>query len=85
MPIQLNQSVMLPTYAPYPRYGCVAQIGESGDVLIANVQCGDPRCAAEHHHGNETWRASDLEAAAAYQPRAPWEHGRKSSPNATIE
>jgi hypothetical protein len=85
MSTQLNQTVMLPGYAPYPRYGRVAEILDPDQVRVTDVICGDPRCAAEHFHGDQLWNAFELEAAAAYQPRAPWEHGRKSSPNATVE
>lgn len=84
MSLTKNQVVMLPGYAPYPRYGRVAELLESGEVRVVDVQCGDPRCAAEHHHGDQTWEPTVIEAAAAYQPRAPWEHGRKSSPNTPI-
>jgi len=86
MPMSLspNQLVMLPGYQPYPRYGRVAEILEDGAVRVSGVHCGDPRCASEHHHGDQVWPADQIEAVAAYQPRAPWEHGRKSSPNATV-
>jgi len=75
---------MLPGYLPYPRYGRVAKLLDEKSVLISQVHCGDPRCAAEHAHGDGVWPADALEAVAAYQPRATWEHGRKSSPNAPI-
>jgi hypothetical protein len=83
-PIQLDQKVMLPGYAPYPRYGRVAEIVDAENVRVTGVICGDPRCAAEHHHGDQIWNAFELGAVSAYQPRAPWEHGRKSSPNAPV-
>jgi hypothetical protein len=83
MLVQIDDIVMLPGYAPYPRYGRVVKI-EGDRVVVTQVQCGDPRCAAEHRHGDVTWNAADLEAAHAYQPRAAWEHGRHSSPNAVI-
>jgi hypothetical protein len=77
---QRNQLVMIPTYVPYPRYGWIAELIEDGNVRVTGVHCGDPRCASEHHHGDVIWAAG--QAVTAYQPRAPWEHGRKSSPNA---
>ncbi len=83
MLIQIDDTVMLPGYAPYPRYGRVAKI--DGDrVLVTQVHCGDPRCAAEHHHGDVAWPLEELRAVRAYQPRAEWEEGRKSSPNAVV-
>jgi len=84
MAIRIGATVMLPGYAPYPRYGTVDKIQDDGGVLVRNVQCGDPRCAAEHVHGDVTWSSHELEAANAYQPRAAWESGRKSSPNAPV-
>ena len=85
MPIQLDAKVMLPGFRPYPRYGRVTQLVDEQRVLVTQVQCGDPRCAAEHHHGDMLWDAAELEAAQAYQPRAAWEAGRKSSPNAVLD
>jgi hypothetical protein len=82
MTLERYQLVMIPTYAPYPRYGRIAEELGDGKVRVTGVHCGDPRCASEHHHGDVVWVAAELEAATAYQPRAPWEHGRKSSPNA---
>jgi len=84
MPLTPDQIVMLPGYAPYPRYGRIAETVEADRVRVTAVQCGDPRCAAEHHHADQVWSTAELEAAAAYQPRAPWEHGRRSSPNAVV-
>jgi hypothetical protein len=84
MNVQIGTVVMLPGYAPYPRYGHVVQV-EDGRVHLTQVHCGDPRCAAEHHHGDVVWALSELQAVQAYQPRADWEAGRKSSPNAVIE
>jgi hypothetical protein len=84
MLIAIDDIVMLPGYAPYPRYGRVATIEADDRVRVTNVQCGDPRCAAEHRHGDQMWSRAELRAAQAYQPRAPWEHGRKSSPNAPV-
>ena len=75
---------MLPGYAPYPRYGRVAEIAVDERVHVTQVQCGDPRCAAEHQHADQVWRLEQLEAAQAYQPRAQWEQGRRSSPNAPL-
>jgi hypothetical protein len=49
------------------------------------VRCGDPRCASEHRHRDEVWQAADLLGVDAYQPRATWELGRKSSPNAPVD
>jgi hypothetical protein len=82
MPMQMDAIVMLPGFKPYPRFGRVAQRLDDDKVRVTQVQCGDPRCAAEHTHGDVVWNAAELEAAQAYQPRAEWEHGRKSSPNA---
>jgi len=76
--------VTLPGFTPYPRYGRVSEAAADGTVHVIAVHCGDPRCAAEHAHGPQVWQATELEAATAYQPRAPWEHGRKGAPNATI-
>ena len=76
---------MIPGYAPYPRYGRVERQVDDEHVLVAQVQCGDPRCASEHQHSDVIWRAADLEAAQAYQGRAGWEAGRKSSPNAMVD
>jgi hypothetical protein len=84
MALNVGSVVMLPGYQPYPRYGRVAQLLDDGRVLVTQVQCGDPRCAAEHVHADVTWHASDLEGQEAYQGRAGWEAGRKSSPNATV-
>jgi hypothetical protein len=75
---------MVPGYAPYPRYGRVATRPDPEHVLVTAVQCGDPRCAAEHRHADLIWSVSDIEAARAYQPRAHWEEGRKSSPNTPV-
>ena len=76
---------MLPGFKPYPRYGRVAKSIDAEQVLVTQVQCGDPRCAAEHAHGDVVWNAAELEATQAYQPRATWELGRKSSPNAAVD
>jgi len=84
MEIVVGTLVTLPGFTPYPRYGRVRGTTDSGEVLVAAVHCGDPRCAAEHAHGPATWPGADIEATSAYQPRAPWEHGRKGSPNAPI-
>jgi hypothetical protein len=85
MALEIGEVVMLPGYAPYPRYGRVAAREADGRVRVAAVHCGDPRCAAEHRHGDQVWPVAALLAAQAYQPRAPWEEGRKSSPNAPVE
>lgn len=85
MPIQIDAIVMLPGFKPYPRYGRVTKHVDDTHVLVTQVQCGDPRCAAEHQHGDGVWDAAELEAVQAYQPRAPWEHGRKSSPNTPVD
>ena len=82
MSIRIDDVVMLPGYAPYPRYGRVAAIQDNEQVRVTQVQCGDPRCASEHQHRDQVWRTAELESARNYQPRAVWEHGRKSSPNA---
>lgn len=84
MTIPKDTLVMLPGYAPYPRYGRVDRYADAENVVVNRVQCGDPRCAAEHTHGDVVWRAAELEATQAYQPRAGWELGRRSSPNAPI-
>jgi hypothetical protein len=75
---------MLPGYAPYPRYGRVAKPVDADHVLVTQVQCGDPRCAAEHLHADTVWNVDALHAVQAYQPRADWEEGRKSSPNVPV-
>jgi hypothetical protein len=75
--------VMLPGYAPYPRFGHVVKV-DDGRVHVTGVHCGDPRCAAEHQHGDVVWPLEELRAAHAYQPRADWEEGRLSSPNAVV-
>ncbi len=82
MRIQIDDVVTLPGYAPYPRYGRVVAREDGDRVRVTDVHCGDPRCASEHRHGDQFWRVADLEAAQAYQARAEWEAGRKSSPNA---
>jgi hypothetical protein len=84
MLIRIGDVVMLPGYAPYPRYGCVAEIEDDERLRVTQVQCGDPRCAAEHHHGDVVWSGADVVAVRAYQPRAEWEEGRKSSPNVSL-
>ena len=84
MAIQIGDVVMLPGYAPYPRYGRIASRPDADHMLVTGVQCGDPRCAAEHRHADQVWSTADIEAARAYQPRARWEEGRKSSPNAPL-
>jgi hypothetical protein len=84
MRIIVDDIVMLPGYAPYPRYGRVARFEDGDRVHVTDVQCGDPRCAAEHKHGDLVWPLTDLRAAQAYQARAGWEAGRKSSPNAPV-
>lgn len=83
MTIRIGDVVMLPGYAPYPRYGRVAAIVENEQVRVAQVECGDPRCVSEHRHQDQVWLIAELESARNYQPRASWELGRKSSPNAT--
>ena len=75
---------MIPGYSPYPRYGRVAKAVDAECVLLTQIQCGDPRCAAEHAHSDLVCRTTVLEAVQAYQPRAGWELGRRSSPNAVI-
>ncbi len=85
MAVRIGDVVMCAAYAPYPRYGRLAAIEGPDRLRVVDVQCGDPRCASEHAHGDQLWRRADVERAAAYQARAGWEHGRKSSPNAPIE
>jgi hypothetical protein len=84
MNVEIGSLVMLPGYAPYPRYGHVVKV-EDGRAHLTRVHCGDPRCAAEHHHGDVVWPLEELHAVQAYQPRADWEEGRKSSPNAPVD
>lgn len=84
MKIPPGTLVTLPGFHPYPRYGWVRAAHEDGSVEVGGVHCGDPRCAAEHAHGPARWNAAEIEAATAYQPRAPWEHGRKGAPNAFV-
>jgi hypothetical protein len=81
MSIKVGDIVMHPGYTPYPRYGRVVRV-ENGSLGVAQVHCGDPRCNAEHAHADQVWQASELLAAGGYQPRASWELGRKSAPNA---
>jgi hypothetical protein len=81
--VQIDDIVMLPGYSPYPRFGRVVQLEEQDRVRVTDVQCGDPRCLAEHKHGDQVWRVADIRAVQAYQPRADWELGRLSSPNAS--
>jgi hypothetical protein len=82
MPIQLNDIVMHPAYAPYPWYGRVVKIQDGSQVSVTQVHCGDPRCSAEHRHADQLWQLADLRNAVAFQPQAAWEYGRKNSPNA---
>lgn len=84
MNVAVGTLVTLPGFTPYPRYGRVVEISDEGLARVAKVHCGDPRCAAEHVHGPQDWPVADLEAATAYQPRAPWEYGRKGAPNAVL-
>ena len=83
--LSIDKLVMLPGWKPYPLYGRVTAIEDDGRVRVTAVRCGDPRCAAEHRHRDEVWQAPDLLGADAYQPRADWELGRKSSPNAPLD
>lgn len=84
MQARIGDVVMLPKYVPYPRYGRAVRM-EEDRVYVTDVACGDPRCAAEHRHADEAWLLAEVRAADAYQPRAVWEHGRKSSPNAPLD
>ena len=84
MRLQLNDLVMLPGCHPYPRYGHVAAIEDAEQVRVTRITCGDPRCAAEHQHGDMIWPAADLEAIMAYQPRARWEAGPRSLAEVSI-
>ena len=84
MAIAIDTFVTNPGYKPYPRFGRVVELLPDDKLRVTSVQCGDPRCAAEHHHGDVVWNAGDLEASNAYQVRAGWESGRVSSPNAPI-
>jgi hypothetical protein len=83
--VNVGDMVMHPDFHPYPRYGRVVKQADNDHVLVTQVQCGDPRCAAEHHHLDATWKPDDLVASHAYQARAEWEEGRKSSPNALVD
>lgn len=85
MHVAIGDLVMHPGYEPYPRYGRVAALLDGGRIRVTAVQCGDPRCASEHAHGDLEWPADEVVAAGAYQPRAAWEEGRMSSPNAVLE
>lgn len=84
MAIKVDDVVMHPAYTPYPRYGRVVKVEDGDRVLVTQVHCGDPRCNAEHCHADQVWAVGDLRTVNAYQPRATWELGRKSSPNATV-
>ncbi len=84
MQVRINDTVMLPGYHPFPRYGRVVAIEDGERVRVTSISCGDPRCAAEHQHGDMVWRMADLEGAKSYQPRAHWEEGRWSSPNVPV-
>jgi hypothetical protein len=85
MAIEIGSVVMLPGYAPYPRYGRVTKLEGPDLVHVTDLRCGDPRCTAEHRHGDQVWRREDLLGALAYQPRAQWELGRRSSPNTPLD
>lgn len=82
MSVRVDDIVMHPAYAPYPRYGRVVKVEDGDRVLVAQVHCGDPRCNAEHTHADQVWPVAELTAARVYQPRAAWELGRKNSPHA---
>lgn len=84
MRVRIGDHVMLPDYAPYPRFGQARQ-QDSDHIRVGQVYCGDPRCVAEHQHSDEIWPLANVRAARAYQARADWEQGRKSSPNAPLE
>ena len=81
-----NRSVLAVTHDPRTLSYAdrVVKIEDGGAVHVTNVQCGDPRCVAEHRHAEQVWPAAAVCAARAYQARAGWEEGRKSSPNAPI-
>lgn len=84
MKIEIGTLVTLPGFTPYPRYGRVLEIRETSEAVVGNVFCGDPRCSAEHAHGQQAWPTDELEAANAYQPQASWERGRRAAPNAPV-
>lgn len=84
MMVEVGEIVMVPGFTPYPRYGRVVHVDPEG-VRVTQVQCGDPRCAAEHQHGDAVWPPAEVEGVEAYQPRASWEDGRKNSPNAVVD
>jgi hypothetical protein len=52
MHMRIGDRVMLRGYHPYPRYGRVAKEMDDGQVLMTQVECGDPRCASEHVHAD---------------------------------
>lgn len=83
MNIEIGQAVTIPSFTPYPLFGRVQALDESG-VHVTDVQCGDPRCPSEHAHSPQVWPLASVEGSRAYQPRAPWEWGRKTSPNTPI-
>ncbi|MCX8073259.1 MAG: hypothetical protein N3C12_12530 [Candidatus Binatia bacterium] len=84
MRVEPGTLVCRPRFAPYPLYGRVVRMVGDDAVLVTQVECGDPRCASEHHHADAVWPIADLEGAHAYQGRAEWELGRLSSPNAVL-
>ncbi len=82
MPIRVDDLVMYPAYAPYPRYGRVGKLEDGDRVAVTQVHCGDPRCTAEHSHADQVWPMAAIRSVGVYQPRASWELGRKNSYNA---
>lgn len=84
MHVEVGSLVTLPGFTPYPRYGYVTGVDSEGFASVDGVHCGDPRCSAEHVHGPVKWPIAELGGADAYQPQAPWEHGRKGAPNAQL-
>jgi len=84
MLVHVGDIVMLPQFTPYPRYGRAVKIEDGERVRVTDVLCGDPRCESEHLHGDQVWRVADVLDARAYQARAEWELGRRSSPNAPV-
>lgn len=80
MAIPLSTFVLNPRYAPYPRFGHVVETRDDGRLVVTDVQCSDPRCAAEHSHGTAVWEPEGLVDASAYQGQAGWEQGRDVSP-----
>lgn len=83
MRFSVGDNVSLPRFLPYPLFGRVVAVTDEG-LQVEAVQCGDPRCAAEHAHQPQTWPTDDVEGARAYQPRASWEGKRLVTYNTPV-